>query len=103
MTDEVAQALAERTDGNPFHVTELVRLLVGEGALTSRDASAWRAVPGGVRDVVRQRLGQDEAIERFEHEGDAPHAVERPVLVKADAMAAAAGVDADEVEELRRP
>ena len=41
-----------------FHVTELVRLLVREGALTSRDAPAWRAVPGGVRDVVRQRLAE---------------------------------------------
>ena len=47
VTEEVAGALAERTDGNPFHVTELVRLLVREGALTSREAAAWRAVPGG--------------------------------------------------------
>ncbi len=58
VTEDVAGALAERTDGNPFHVTELVRLLVREGALTSREAAAWRAVPGGVRDVVRQRLAE---------------------------------------------
>ena len=47
VTEEVAGALAERTDGNPFHVTELVRLLVGEGALTSRDAAAWRPCRAG--------------------------------------------------------
>ncbi|GIF01069.1 AfsR/SARP family transcriptional regulator [Paractinoplanes rishiriensis] len=55
---EVAAELAARTDGNPFYVTELVRLLVRDGALTALDAGAWRAVPGGVRDVVRQRLAQ---------------------------------------------
>lgn len=55
---DVAAELAARTDGNPFYVTELVRLLVREGALTSLGAGAWRAVPGGVRDVVRQRIAQ---------------------------------------------
>jgi DNA-binding SARP family transcriptional activator/tetratricopeptide (TPR) repeat protein len=62
VTEDVAGALVERTDGNPFHVTELVRLLVREGALTSQDAPAWRAVPGGVRDVVRQRLAELEPV-----------------------------------------
>ncbi|SHG29025.1 BTAD domain-containing putative transcriptional regulator [Geodermatophilus nigrescens] len=41
-------AIAERADGNPFHVRELVRL-VGGGAEVA-------AVPGSVRDVVRHRL-----------------------------------------------
>ncbi|PWW23946.1 putative ATPase [Geodermatophilus normandii] len=41
-------AIAERADGNPFHVRELVRL-VGTGAEVA-------AVPGTVRDVVRHRL-----------------------------------------------
>jgi DNA-binding SARP family transcriptional activator len=54
----VAAELATRTDGNPFYVTELVRLLVRDGALGSVEAPAWRSVPGGVRDVVRQRLAQ---------------------------------------------
>ena len=62
VTEDVAGALVERTDGNPFYVTELVRLLVREGALTSQDAPAWRAVPGGVRDVVRQRLAELEPV-----------------------------------------
>jgi DNA-binding SARP family transcriptional activator/CheY-like chemotaxis protein len=56
--EDVVAELVSRTDGNPFYVTELVRLLVREGALGSLDARAWRAVPSGVRDVVRQRLTQ---------------------------------------------
>jgi DNA-binding SARP family transcriptional activator len=58
MPPEAAAELAARTDGNPFYVTELVRLLVRDGALTSLSAGTWRAVPDGVRDVVRQRLAQ---------------------------------------------
>jgi hypothetical protein len=41
-------AIADRADGNPFHVRELVRL-AGTGAEVA-------AVPGTVRDVVRHRL-----------------------------------------------
>ena len=55
---EVAEELVRRTDGNPFYLTELVRLLVSEGALDDPSAPAWQAVPGGVRDVVRQRSRQ---------------------------------------------
>jgi len=55
---EVAAELVRRTDGNPFYVTELLRLLVSEGTLGDPSAPAWRAVPGGVRDVVRQRSRQ---------------------------------------------
>ena len=55
---EVAAELVARTDGNPFFVTEMARLLVAEGALVRPDAPAWSSVPGGVRDVVRQRLAQ---------------------------------------------
>ena len=54
--DDVAGELANRTDGNPFFVTELVRLLLSEGALSDLGSPVWRTVPGGVRDVVRQRL-----------------------------------------------
>ncbi|WP_156996804.1 BTAD domain-containing putative transcriptional regulator [Knoellia aerolata] len=52
----VAQCLLERTDGNPFHLGELLRLVVAEGSLGDPTAPAWRAVPSGVRDVVRQRV-----------------------------------------------
>jgi hypothetical protein len=53
-----ADALVRRTGGNPFYVTELVRLLAAEGALTDPGGAAWEQVPSGVRDVVRQRLAQ---------------------------------------------
>jgi DNA-binding SARP family transcriptional activator/tetratricopeptide (TPR) repeat protein len=53
---DVARRLTERTDGNPFFVTELVRVLVTEGALSSSGSPAWETVPTGVRDVVRHRL-----------------------------------------------
>ena len=55
---EVAEAIRERTGGNPFYVLELARWLAAEGALTDPSHPAWRAVPGGVRDTVRQRLAE---------------------------------------------
>ena len=55
---EAAAELVARTDGNPFFVTEMARLLAAEGALTRPGAPGWHSVPGGVRDVVRQRLAQ---------------------------------------------
>lgn len=54
--DDVATELVARTDGNPFFVTEMARLLATEGSLDRPDAAGWRTVPRGVRDVVRQRL-----------------------------------------------
>ena len=53
-----ADRIIERTGGNPFFITELVRLLVAEGVLNDPSAGSWRSVPTGVRDVVRQRLSQ---------------------------------------------
>ncbi|MGC5380027.1 BTAD domain-containing putative transcriptional regulator [Micromonospora sp. DT68] len=41
-----------RSGGNPFFVRELAQLYVGEGAV------ALAAVPPGVRDVIRHRVGQ---------------------------------------------
>ncbi|MFW5468918.1 BTAD domain-containing putative transcriptional regulator [Knoellia sp. CPCC 206435] len=54
--EQVARELVQRTDGNPFYLGELLRLVVAEGALSDLDAPAWHAVPSGVRDVVRQRV-----------------------------------------------
>lgn len=51
--DPTVQAIAERTDGNPFYVRETARLLASEGRLV-----ATRDVPAGVRDVVRRRLAR---------------------------------------------
>jgi len=60
VTREAADQIIARTDGNPFFVTELVRLLVAEGVLDRPGATSWSSVPTGVRDVVRQRLAQVE-------------------------------------------
>ena len=54
----VAVAVLSRTDGNPFYVEELVRLLVNQRGLTDPTAVAALDVPDGVRDVVRQRLAR---------------------------------------------
>lgn len=56
ISDDVAAELVDHADGNPFFVTELVRLLVSEGALSDVRSPAWHTVPHAVRDVVRQRL-----------------------------------------------
>jgi DNA-binding SARP family transcriptional activator len=58
--DEAAERIIRRTGGNPFFVTELVRLLVAEGVISDPGATSWSSVPTGVRDVVRQRLAQVE-------------------------------------------
>ena len=57
---DLAQALADRTDGNPFFVLEMARLLQARGATDAGDAAALD-VPDGVRDVLRlrvERLGE---------------------------------------------
>jgi DNA-binding SARP family transcriptional activator len=53
----VAAALAQRTNGNPFFVGELISLLAEQRRLTEPGAAALQ-VPDGVRDVVRQRIAQ---------------------------------------------
>ncbi|TCM38620.1 AfsR/SARP family transcriptional regulator [Kribbella sp. VKM Ac-2568] len=81
--ETVAAALARRTNGNPFFVGELIRLLADQRQLTESGAAELR-VPDGVRDVVRQRIAQ------------LPDEVER--LLEA-AAAYGAAFDADLVEE----
>jgi DNA-binding SARP family transcriptional activator len=49
-------AIHARSDGNPFFVGELARLLASDRHLTADPASA--AIPAGVREVVRRRLAQ---------------------------------------------
>ena len=48
--DDQVRRVSERSGGNPFFALELARLLGGSG-----DPGA---LPGGVRDVIRRRLGQ---------------------------------------------
>ena len=55
-SDELAAALQARTDGNPFYLAELVKLLTSEGSLGRPDAVAAAEVPVGVRDVLRRRF-----------------------------------------------
>ena len=58
--EELVRAVHDRTEGNPFFVTELLRLLQSEGGLQADDAmtAARRAIPVGVRDVLRRRLAR---------------------------------------------
>ena len=51
----LAQAVHAQTDGNPFFVGEVVRLLASEGRLS--DPDSWQGqIPQGVREVVGRRL-----------------------------------------------
>ena len=54
--EALAQALGAETAGNPFFLTELVKLLVSEGSLGSRASAESAPVPAGVREVIRRRL-----------------------------------------------
>lgn len=54
----MASAIRARTEGNPFYVGELVRLLVSEGAIDDPAAVSRLDMPDGVRDVVRRRLAR---------------------------------------------
>jgi DNA-binding SARP family transcriptional activator len=52
----VAESIHRRTEGNPFYVRELARLLQEDGALDEAAFVSGRGVPAGVRDVVRSRV-----------------------------------------------
>lgn len=56
----LAAALQRQTDGNPFFVTEVVRLLASQGRLGAVAGSPVLAagLPEGVKAVVAQRLGR---------------------------------------------
>jgi DNA-binding CsgD family transcriptional regulator/tetratricopeptide (TPR) repeat protein len=61
--EPLVEAVYQKTEGNPFFVTEIVRLLAGEGGL-DRPGSVWAcghgpiAIPRSVREVVDRRLEQ---------------------------------------------
>jgi class 3 adenylate cyclase/tetratricopeptide (TPR) repeat protein len=52
----LAEAVQEQTDGNPFFVGEVVRLLASEGKLAAGGAVSDLEIPQGVREVVGRRL-----------------------------------------------
>ena len=58
--EPLVQAVADRCGGNPFFITELLRLLQSERRLAGPDAAAAarRDIPVGVRDVLRARLAR---------------------------------------------
>ena len=58
--EPLVQAVVDRCGGNPFFITELLRLLQSERRLAAPDAAvaARREVPVGVRDVLRARLAR---------------------------------------------
>ena len=52
-------AVFQETEGNPFFVAEVVRLLATEGRLDQRNDAHWSvSIPQGVREVVGRRLEQ---------------------------------------------
>jgi DNA-binding SARP family transcriptional activator/predicted ATPase len=58
LDDDVAEVIRARTGGNPFFLTELVKLLGSEQSLGRPLAARDSPVPVGVRDVVRRRLSR---------------------------------------------
>jgi predicted ATPase len=57
----MAAAVHQQTDGNPFFVTEVVRLLASQGRLDVTEAGSpvlAAGLPEGVRAVVAERLGR---------------------------------------------
>jgi eukaryotic-like serine/threonine-protein kinase len=53
----LAAAVHDQTEGNPFFVTEVVRLMASEGSLEGPSSGGWElAIPQGVREVVGRRL-----------------------------------------------
>ena len=58
--EPLVQAVHDRCGGNPFFITELLRLLQSERRLAAPDAAAAarRDIPVGVRDVLRRRLAR---------------------------------------------
>lgn len=57
---DLGEAVFRRTDGNPMFVSEVVKLLVQDGAFArggTRERRAWTVrIPNGVREVVGRRL-----------------------------------------------
>ncbi len=52
----LAGAIFDQTEGNPFFVGEVVRLLASEGALEGESDGTELAIPQGVREVIGRRL-----------------------------------------------
>ncbi|MBN1400524.1 MAG: protein kinase [Anaerolineae bacterium] len=59
---ELVRAVYQQTEGNPFFVNEVVRLLVQEGELSPdklKERKSWSVrIPEGVREVIGRRLNR---------------------------------------------
>ena len=53
---ELAEAIRDQTAGNPFFISEVVRLMAAEGRLGEEQGRREVSIPQGVRDVVGRRL-----------------------------------------------
>src|SRR5437762_227541 len=91
----VIEAMLRDTGGNPFFVSEVVRLLASEGQLErlTADASGPLGVPPSVREVIGQRLARLSPAARDLLDLAATIGVEMPVAV----LAAATGQPAMQV------
>jgi tetratricopeptide (TPR) repeat protein len=58
--ETLVQRIWDKTEGNPFFVSEMIRLLITEGLLQDSEkyADLQISIPPRVRDVVRRRLEQ---------------------------------------------
>lgn len=54
--DRVVRAIHLATEGNPFFIDEVVRLLSAEGRLDDVARAAYVRIPDGVRETIRHRL-----------------------------------------------
>jgi tetratricopeptide (TPR) repeat protein len=54
--DRVVRAIHHATEGNPFFIDEVVRLLSAEGRLDDVAKAASVRIPDGVRETIRHRL-----------------------------------------------
>ncbi|HEX2180440.1 MAG TPA: protein kinase [Actinomycetota bacterium] len=55
--ESLVRAIQTETEGNPFFVSETVRLLASEGRLEAGTASSWSlTIPQGVKEVIGRRL-----------------------------------------------
>ncbi|MGI8807693.1 MAG: ATP-binding protein [Acidimicrobiales bacterium] len=98
---ELASNLHQRTDGNPFFLIELVRLLTSEKAIHAGDwrSSAALEVPASVRDVIYRRMA------RLPEDTQTVLRVAAVIGREFDVgvLAAAAGLDVERLLELLEP
>lgn len=104
VTDRAAHAIHTVTEGNPFFVDEVVRVLVAEGRIADPSAGL-PTVPSGIRETIRRRfaplpepahdvlstasvIGRSFSLPMLERVSALP----RPVLLDALSAAADAGI-----------